>query len=93
LHAYNLNIEQVRASLAAQNVEVPGGRVDQGARELSLRTMGRITRPQDFERIVVANIGGRPVRIADIGRVGRRLRRAPVTSAPERHSGRGARDS
>jgi HAE1 family hydrophobic/amphiphilic exporter-1 len=69
LHAYNLNIEQVRASLAAQNVEVPGGRVDQGARELSLRTMGRITRPQDFERIVVANIGGRPIRIADIGRV------------------------
>jgi HAE1 family hydrophobic/amphiphilic exporter-1 len=69
LYSYNLNVEQVRASLAAQNVEVPGGRIDQGARELSLRTMGRVVNPKDFERIVVANLGGRPIRIADIGRV------------------------
>ena len=69
LFAYNLNIDQVRAALAAQNVEIPGGRVDQGSRELSLRTLGRIERPQDFERIVVANVGGMPVRLADIGRV------------------------
>ncbi|HYI96273.1 MAG TPA: efflux RND transporter permease subunit, partial [Bryobacteraceae bacterium] len=69
LFSYNLNVEQIRASLAAQNVEVPGGRVDQGARELSLRTMGRVTNPKDFERIVVANVGGRPIRISDIGYV------------------------
>src|SRR5262245_24249731 len=31
LSSYNLNVEQVRASLAAQNVEIPGGRIDQGA--------------------------------------------------------------
>jgi len=69
LYAYNLNIDQVRAALAAQNVEIPGGRVDQGLRELTLRTMGRLRRPADFERIVVAEINGKPVRIADIGRV------------------------
>ena len=40
LYAYNLNIEQVRGALAAQNIEIPGGRVDQGSRELSLRTHG-----------------------------------------------------
>lgn len=69
MYSYNLNVEQIRASLAAQNVEVPGGRVDQGARELSLRTMGRVAQPKDFERIVVANVAGRPIRIADIGHV------------------------
>ena len=69
LYSYDLNIDQVRAALAAQNVEIPGGRVDQGSRELSLRTLGRVERPQDFERIIVANVGGRPVRIADIGHV------------------------
>lgn len=69
LYAYNLNVEQVRAALAAQNVEIPGGRVDEGARELSLRTMGRVTDPRDFGRIVVANVGGTPVRISDIARV------------------------
>jgi HAE1 family hydrophobic/amphiphilic exporter-1 len=69
LYSYNLNVEQVRQSLAAQNVEIPGGRIDQGPREVSLRTLGRVTNPQDFGRIVVANVGGRPIRVNDIGRV------------------------
>jgi HAE1 family hydrophobic/amphiphilic exporter-1 len=69
LYAYNLNVEQIRAALAAQNVEIPGGRVDQGQREVALRTMGRVTDPRDFGRIVVATVAGSPVRINDIGRV------------------------
>ncbi|HBY60888.1 MAG TPA: AcrB/AcrD/AcrF family protein, partial [Solibacterales bacterium] len=69
LAAYNLNIDQVRAALAAQNIEVPGGRVDQGNRELSLRTLGRVEKPADFARIVVGNVAGTPVRISDIGDV------------------------
>jgi HAE1 family hydrophobic/amphiphilic exporter-1 len=69
LYAYGLNIDQVRAALAAQNVEVPGGRVDQGAREVSLRTLGRVERPADFAGIIVATVGGAPVRIRDIARV------------------------
>ncbi|MEK7405671.1 MAG: efflux RND transporter permease subunit [Acidobacteriota bacterium] len=69
LHAYNLNIDQVRNALAAQNVEVPGGRVDQGARELTLRTLGRVEKPADFASIIVGNAGGMPVRVSDIARV------------------------
>jgi hydrophobic/amphiphilic exporter-1 (mainly G- bacteria), HAE1 family len=67
LYSYNLNIDQVRGALAAQNVEVPGGLVDQGSRELSVRTLGRIEKPEDFNRVIVANLGGTPVRINDIG--------------------------
>ncbi len=69
LYSYNLNIDQVRGALAAQNVEIPGGRVDQGQREVSLRTLGRVERPQDFNRIIIAAPNGSPVRIADIGHV------------------------
>ena len=69
LYSYNLNIDQVRGALAAQNVEIPGGRVDQGARELSLRTLGRIERPADFAGIAVATVNGSPVHIRDIGTV------------------------
>jgi HAE1 family hydrophobic/amphiphilic exporter-1 len=69
LYSYNLNVDQIRAALAAQNVEIPGGRVDQGARELSLRTLGRVEQPKDFERIIVANVGGTPVRVKDVGEV------------------------
>ncbi|MEP6534366.1 MAG: efflux RND transporter permease subunit [Bryobacteraceae bacterium] len=69
LYSYNLNIDQVRAAVAAQNVEIPGGRVEQGSRELSLRTLGRVENPKDFARIVVGAAGGNPVRISDIGYV------------------------
>jgi HAE1 family hydrophobic/amphiphilic exporter-1 len=69
LSAYGLNIDQVRNALAAQNVEIPGGRVDQGRRELTVRTLGRVERPADFERVIVANSGGTPVRIGDIAEV------------------------
>src|SRR5687767_10334867 len=69
MFAYNLNVQQVRAALAAQNVEIPGGRLEQGPRELTVRTMGRLDTPKDFERIVVGSQGGSPVRIADIGQV------------------------
>ncbi|MFN7920646.1 MAG: efflux RND transporter permease subunit [Bryobacteraceae bacterium] len=69
MFARNLNVDQVRAALAAQNVEIPGGRVDQGAREVALRTLGRVEKPADFARVVVANQGGVPVRVGDIAEV------------------------
>ncbi|MFQ5738292.1 MAG: efflux RND transporter permease subunit [Acidobacteriota bacterium] len=69
LSAYGLNIDQIRAALKAQNVEIPGGRVDRGARELILRTMGRIVTPRQFADVIVANINGTPVRISDLGQV------------------------
>ena len=67
LEAYNLSIDQVRRALAAQNLELPGGRVDQSSRELVLRTMGRVTSAAQFRDIIVASAGGQPVRIRDIG--------------------------
>lgn len=69
LFAYQLSADDVRQSLLRQNLELPGGRVDQGPEELVLRTMGRIESSEDFERLIVADRGGYPVRISDIGRV------------------------
>ncbi|MCW5962708.1 MAG: efflux RND transporter permease subunit [Bryobacterales bacterium] len=68
-NGYNLTVDQIRAALASQNVEVPGGRVDQQNRELTVRTLGRVERPEDFERVVVANRNGAPIRISDIATV------------------------
>jgi HAE1 family hydrophobic/amphiphilic exporter-1 len=69
IEGYGLTIPQVKAALQAQNIELPGGRVDAGTRELVLRTMGRMPTVADFEQLIVANIGGRPVYLRDIGRV------------------------
>ncbi|HBL15543.1 MAG: hypothetical protein A2X36_09775 [Elusimicrobia bacterium GWA2_69_24] len=69
LAAYGLDIKKVKDALRQQNVEIPGGRVDQQRRELILRTLGRIENPEDFGKIVVASVQGVPVRVRDIGRV------------------------
>ncbi len=67
LEAYNLSIDQVRQALVNQNLELPGGRVDERQRELVLRTMGRITDPKQFNNLIIANINGRPIRVSDVG--------------------------
>ena len=48
-------------------MEVPGGRVDEGTRELTVRTMGRIMQPADFNDLVVGNRGPYSVKLSDVG--------------------------
>jgi HAE1 family hydrophobic/amphiphilic exporter-1 len=67
LAAYGIPITDVRAAVVRQNADVPGGNVDNGRRELSLRTMGRVVDPGSFNDLVIKNIGGAPVRVRDIG--------------------------
>ncbi|MEK6284919.1 MAG: efflux RND transporter permease subunit [Acidobacteriota bacterium] len=67
LRGYNLTVTQVGGALQAQNLEVPGGRVEQADRALTLRTLGRLQSPADFNDIVVANRNGYPIKISDIG--------------------------
>lgn len=69
LAAYGLSINQVRAALRAQNVELPSGHVDQGSKELTLRTMGRIERVDDFRQLIIGNVQGRPVTLGDVATV------------------------
>jgi HAE1 family hydrophobic/amphiphilic exporter-1 len=69
LRAYNLTGVQVSQALQQQNIEVPGGRVEQDARTLTLRTLGRLQKVSDFNDIVVANRNGYPIKVSDIGRV------------------------
>ena len=53
--------------MARQNSDIPGGRVDEGRRELVLRTLGRFPDPREFNDLVVDTINGAPVRVVDIG--------------------------
>ncbi|MEJ2722153.1 MAG: efflux RND transporter permease subunit, partial [bacterium] len=68
LRAYNLTINDVAQALRSQNFELPGGRVDEGGRELTVRTMGRLTDPEQFNDIAVALRGSYVVRIHDLGK-------------------------
>ena len=67
MRAYNVTAGEVVAAVKVQNMEVPGGRVDEGAREMTVRTMGKIADPQEFNELVVATRGAYAVKIKDIG--------------------------
>ena len=69
LNAYALSTSDVAAALRAQNLELPGGRLEQCSRELSVRTVGRLTRPEEFADVVVATRGNIAIRIRDLGTV------------------------
>src|SRR5438552_1426600 len=61
LRAYNLTIDDVRKALARQNLEVPGGRLNQSPREVVVRTLGRMVQVREFNELIVANFAGQPV--------------------------------
>jgi len=65
--AHSITVTDVAAALRQQNLELPGGRMNQGAQEVTVRTMGKIADAQAFNAIPVANRGSYVVRISDIG--------------------------
>ena len=67
LNSYGLSMTQVREAIVSENVEIPGGTIEQGKGQLLLRTLGRVDASEDFNNIVVATKESTPIRIADIG--------------------------
>ncbi len=90
LYSYNLNIDQVRAALAAQNVEIPGGRVSQG----SPRALASHLRPRRATRGFRAHHRRERWRLTGSHQRyrpgGGRRRRAAVTGAPRWNARGGA---
>src|SRR5215218_8570481 len=68
LRAYNLSTTDVVNALRAQNLELPGGNLQEGAKVVSLRTMSRVKDVEGFNQIVVTTRNKYPVKISDIGR-------------------------
>lgn len=69
LRAYGLATNQVTAAVTAQNQELPGGTLVEGAKTVGLRTISKLTKVDEFNEIVVATKNGFPIKFKDIGRV------------------------
>ena len=80
MRAYNLPITDVTNALRQQNMELPGGSVNAGEQELSVRTLGRLVDPAQFNEIAIARRGPYVVRLSDIGRA-EDSEEEPVTAA------------
>ena len=69
LRAYNLTVNDVARALQSQNTEIPGGRVEQGATALTLRTRGRVQSPQEFGDIVVRQRDSHAILLRDVATI------------------------
>ncbi len=67
LYSLGLPITAVKSALQDQNVETPGGRVEQQHQEYTLRVLGRIDNVPAFNDIFVAKKNGTAIKISDIG--------------------------
>jgi multidrug efflux pump subunit AcrB len=58
--AYGIPIPSVRQALVRQNANVPRGNITTPLREQSLRTIGQVTDPKEFNDLVIATVNGFP---------------------------------
>ena len=69
LAGYRLTAQDVEDALRRQNAEIPAGRIESTSREFTVVAETDVTTPEQFGQIIVANVGGYPVRISDLGTV------------------------
>lgn len=67
LTAYNLTPLDVQRALQQQNVDLPSGSIEGETIELSVRTLGQLTTPEDFNRLIIKEEDHRIIRFRDIG--------------------------
>jgi len=67
LAAHQVTPLDVQRAVAAQNVDLPSGRIEGADTELSIRTAGRLNTPEEFNRIILRQQGGRSIEFGDIG--------------------------
>ncbi len=68
LAAYGLTPLDVQRALQAQNLELPAGSIEGNTTELTVRTLGRLESPEEFNNMIIKEEGGTIVRLRDIGR-------------------------
>ena len=69
LAGYGLTVQDVEDAVRQQNAEIPAGRIESSSREFTVVAETDVSTPAQFEKIIVANVKGYPVRIRDLGTV------------------------
>jgi multidrug efflux pump len=67
LAGYKLTVQDVEEAIRRQNAEIPAGRIESSAREFTVVAETDVRSPEQFNSIIVANVGGYPVRVRDVG--------------------------
>ena len=68
LAGYQLTPMDVRNAILRENVELPSGSIEGNNTELTIRTLGLMTTPKEFNDLIIKQSGDLIVRFKDIGR-------------------------
>lgn len=69
LAARGLTVQDVEDSIRRENIELPGGRIESTARELTVRTDTRMSRPEQFRQVVLSRNANGQVTLGDVAQV------------------------
>jgi hydrophobic/amphiphilic exporter-1 (mainly G- bacteria), HAE1 family len=65
----NLSVGQVIERLRVENVNISGGRIEEGSQRYLVRTINQFTNLADMGELLIANADGVPVRLRDVATV------------------------
>ena len=68
LAGYGLTPLDVRNAISRENVELPSGSIEGATTELTIRTLGLMTTPEEFNNLIIKEEDGLVVRFSDVGR-------------------------
>ncbi len=80
IEAYNLTIEQIGQIIASENSNIPAGAMDIGSERMSLRIQAEFVESSEIKDVVVANYGGKEIKLSDIATVKDTIRKMTVES-------------
>lgn len=69
LAAYKISMQQILDAVNSQNLNAPGGHVNENGMQLTVRTVGKYKSVDDINHIIVANQNGNLVHLSDVATV------------------------
>ncbi len=67
LAAYGLTITSITSALSKQNLELGGGKINEGRKDYSIRTTGEFASIDEINNTVITRLNGYDVRLRDVG--------------------------
>ncbi|MHC1768017.1 MAG: efflux RND transporter permease subunit [Verrucomicrobiia bacterium] len=67
--AHQITAGEIIQTFRNNSIELPSGSLENRDREMVVRTLGKLTRPEEFENLIVSYRNGAPIRLREIARV------------------------
>ena len=87
LSQLGISIEQIAERIRSENVNLSGGRLEEGSQRFLVRTLNEFQSVQEFRDAIVAYVAGRPIYLRDVATVERGFKeREAITRVRGRES-------